>query len=392
MEILDFFELQKETAQELLVLQSSLRLAIKTIIITVLRHKNPDSGYSGEAIYLHVIIDHQDIRRFYVGQTSNLANRLQKCHMDFRHRRNRPSLHYYAMDHSREDYYVTLAYIPNQEGCEQLGVYSPQRLFQNIVEMWCSLMLRTLSEKYLDEFLPPDIKQRDKESEYLNALLPLNVRLPLAQDTRPDWAELREVLLNSRDHLCRKYYLETLKRRYSKDLTVLKYERLIKERYKKLDTPPTPSRTPSGFTLPSTPPGKSNQVHQRPGLGDINGAHPITPPSTIHRAVTDSVGHIVGPNTGVDPPQIGYGARGTNEAKRKRKGFEETPSKPPRGEDAKRMRFLDTNSKQAIGDGSIQQTTVRELDFTKDVGGWSLDDVIFSWSSQEDGGTDTEEW
>jgi hypothetical protein len=381
-EILDFFELQEETPQELLVLQTSLRLVIKTIIITVLRHKNADLGYSGAAIYLHVVIDRQRIQRFYVGQTLNLADRLQKCHMDFRHRRINPSLHYYAMDHSCEDYYVTLAYIPDQEGCEQLGVHSPQRFFYNILEMWCSLMLRTLSEKYLDEFLPPDIKQRDKESEYLNTQLPLNVRLPLAQDTRPDWAEPREVLLNSRDHLCRKYYLETLKRCYPNDRTALKYKRLIEERYEKLDTPPTPGRTP---------PSKGNQTHRRPGLGDVNRTYPITPPPTIPRAETDSAAHSVGPNTGVDPLQIRYGARSANETKRKRKSFEETPSKPPRGEDAKRTRFPDVHSKRAIGDGGIQRTTVRKLDFTQDVGGWSLDDVKFSWSSQGEGGTDTEE-
>ena len=334
-----------------------------------------DLGYTGAAIYLHVVIDHQSTQRFYIGQTSNLAARLQKYHMNFRHRRKEPSLHYYAIDHSIDDYYVTLAYIPDPEGHKHLGVSSPI-LFRNLLEMWCCLMFRTLSNIHLNEFLPPDINIRDRETEHLN------LQVPLEHDRPYDWAKTRDALRDSPDPLRRKYYLDCLKRYYHKDPTVLEYERLIEEHCKGRDAPSTPRRTSSNSALLSPPPSNINQADQRPGLRYFNEVYAMTPSSTRSRAVTNSAMHSLGQNTSVD--QLKTGPDATDWAKRKRQSFDETPSKPPRGTDAKRMCYSNSDSTEATNDDGIQQMFVSKLNFSKDLEGLSSQDFDYLGSSQEE--------
>lgn len=343
------------------------------------KQRNTDLRYPSAAIYLHIIIDHYSTKRFYVGQANNLAERLKE-HMNFRYRRTNQSLHYHALEQSRDDYFITLAYTPSAESNKPPGV-SPQLLFRNLLEMWCCLMLRTLSKNHLIEFLPPDIEIDDRETEHLN------VRLPLEQGNLFSWPELRDVLRDSPDPLRRGYYLYRITRYRQTDPKVLEYNHLIEERCRKLDAPSTPGRTPLQPTTPSPPPSTIDQAHQKSGLGDVKEVYPITPSSIRSQTVVNSATHSVGENAVADQSSIGCETKIANEEKRKWQSFEDTPSKPPRGKDAKRMCYEGSDSENLVDVDSIQQPSISKLDYNKDLDNLDIEryykDFDYTGLSQE---------
>ncbi|OCK88489.1 uncharacterized protein K441DRAFT_311251 [Cenococcum geophilum 1.58] len=300
--------------------------------------------------------------------------------MNFRYRRTNQSLHYHALEQSRDDYFITLAYTPSAESNKPPGV-SPQLLFRNLLEMWCCLMLRTLSKNHLIEFLPPDIEIDDRETEHLN------VRLPLEQGNLFSWPELRDVLRDSPDPLRRGYYLYRITRYRQTDPKVLEYNHLIEERCRKLDAPSTPGRTPLQPTTPSPPPSTIDQAHQKSGLGDVKEVYPITPSSIRSQTVVNSATHSVGENAVADQSSIGCETKIANEEKRKWQSFEDTPSKPPRGKDAKRMCYEGSDSENLVDVDSIQQPSISKLDYNKDLDNLDIEryykDFDYTGLSQE---------
>lgn len=335
------------------------RPSSEAILTIALRQRNTELRYPSAAIYLHIIIDHYSTERFYVGQANNLAERLKE-HMNFRYRRMNQSLHYHALEQSRDDYFITLAYTPNSESNKRPGV-SSQPLFRNLLEMWCCLMLRTLSKNHLIEFLPPDIEISDRETEHLN------VRLPLEQDDPFSWPEWRDMLRDSPDPLRREYYLYLIKKYHQTDLKVLEYKDLMEKRCRKLDALSTPGRTLLQPATPSLPPSTIDRAHQKSGLGDVKGVYPITPSSIRSQAVVNSATHGVDENAVVDQSSIGCETKIANEVKRKWQSLEDTPSKPPRGKDAKRMCCEGSDSNNPIDVDGIQQPSISKLDYNKDL-------------------------
>jgi len=270
------------------------------------------------------------------------------------------SLHYYALEQSRDDHFITLAYTPSSESNKPPGV-SPQLLFRNLLEMWCCLMLRTLSKNHLIEFLPPDIEINDRETEHLN------VRLPLEQGNLFSWPEWRDVLRDSPDPLRRGYHLDSITRYYQTDPKVLEYKHLIEQRCRKRDALSTPGHTPLQPTTPSLPPSTIDRAHQKSGLGDVKEVYPITPSSIKSQAVVNSATHSVDENAVANQSSTGCGTKIANEIKRKWQSFEDTPSKPPRGKDAKRMCYEGSDSKNLIDVDSIRQPSISKLDYNKDL-------------------------
>ncbi|OCL11756.1 hypothetical protein AOQ84DRAFT_437478 [Glonium stellatum] len=314
--------------------------------------------------------------------------------MDFRHRKEHPSLHYYALNHSDDDYYVTLAYVPKREpfGDPEL---SSDPLFLNLLEMWCCLMFRTLSKRYLIEFLPPDSEIKDRETEHLN------IRLPLEQNTPPDWPMIQDVLRNSPDPLYKKYHLDGLMRYYRNDSVLLEYNRLIEKRCMELDKlsathryksrikkhrmdlgkPSAPSRGPPSPILPRLPLAGISQARRGPRVGDTNGVYAVTPASTVPRAVADSAKHYVGQDAAVNRSQTGYRTRIQRKAKRKWECVEETPSSPPRGQAVNRMYYLNSDYEQGEPSRGVKRATIQKSDSNEEWKGYCTDDLEISLSS-----------
>lgn len=175
-----------------------------------------------------------------------------KEHMDFRHREEKMTLHYYALQRSNHDYYVILSYVPDAETCLDRGIRGDagkvSRLL-DLLEMWCCLMFQTLPEKYLREFLPDDMLIQPNKG--------LNLQLPLrnSDDFSSPWREIRCILAESPDLLHQEYYSwqslrfhhdkNELREHHKRGLDICKKHDGISNRS------PTPSR-PNLLSPPST--------------------------------------------------------------------------------------------------------------------------------------------
>ncbi|KAL2865707.1 uncharacterized protein BJX67DRAFT_173130 [Aspergillus lucknowensis] len=185
-----------------------------------------DSKRSG--VYLHILWRPGKEERFwlYVGQATNVSDRLRTHNDPYRRRRN-PSLHYHVWDSATdmESVFVTLAE-------SDAPVCLRSQLLLNMQEMWMSLIFQTLTPLQLDKFLPESVK-RLWSGNNLNVALPLwqgftggeeqavmedacGGRLSFQQYLRSDdpttrqWAEdARDSfndIRNSPDPILRKYY------------------------------------------------------------------------------------------------------------------------------------------------------------------------------------------
>ena len=147
--------------------------------------------------------------------------------MSFRSRRDSPSLHYYALQRSKRDYFVILSYVPDTKSCQLLGIQQ-SNLFLDLLETWCCLMFGTLSKKYLEEFLPKDIQIPRKSYENLNLKLPL-------QESGSNWYEIRDILLESPDSLYQDYYFDRVLKYHHKAPELIQHQERSREICKKLD-------------------------------------------------------------------------------------------------------------------------------------------------------------
>lgn len=153
------------------------------------------------AIYLNGILGLDKRVRIYVGQATSLRPRIAQ-HLNFRYRRDNPSLHYHALQWSIYNAIGVLAVLPslNMGGHTLPGMDDPA-LLSNLLEMWMGLVFRTLPAAMLKEWIPEGISPKKKEGKE-GVFGGLNIRCPLDQGAgKADWVDLSE----SDDPLVREY-------------------------------------------------------------------------------------------------------------------------------------------------------------------------------------------
>ncbi|KAF3053093.1 hypothetical protein E8E11_005799 [Didymella keratinophila] len=159
-----------------------------------------DLRTDARAIYLNGILGQHKKVRIYVGQASSLRQRIAQ-HLNFRYRRDNPSLHYYALQHSVYNAIGVLAVLPspNMGGHALPGMDDPGLLL-NVLEMWMGLVFRSLPVSMLGEWLPDGVSTTKEGKE--GVFWGLNIRCPLDQgDSKSEWIDLSE----SEDPLMREY-------------------------------------------------------------------------------------------------------------------------------------------------------------------------------------------
>jgi hypothetical protein len=139
--------------------------------------------------------------RIYIGQASNIRLRIAQ-HLNFRHRRDNPSLHYHALQLSIYNSMGLLAILPSPNmGNRILPGMDDPALLLNLLEMWMCLIFRTLPPQTLIEWMPKGIdakRKPGKEGEFGG----LNIANPLDQGAGGRaWVDLS----NSEDALIQDY-------------------------------------------------------------------------------------------------------------------------------------------------------------------------------------------
>jgi hypothetical protein len=180
-------------------------------------------------------------------------------------------------------------------------------------------MFRTLSKKYLEEFLPKDIQIPKKTYENLNLKLPL-------QESGSNWYEIRHILLESPDSLYQDYYLyQSLKYHHNRPELIEHRNRGL-EICKKLDRVTIPGSTPSRPTLPSPPSSAFKPAERRLQPEAAKQIRPSTPSSTKLKAMTNLSMDDVSLDSGPACMEASNVDK-SEQKKRKREFLEETPSK-----------------------------------------------------------------
>lgn len=159
-----------------------------------------DLRTDARAIYLNGILGQDKRVRIYAGQASSLRPRIAQ-HLNFRYRRDNPSLHYHALQRSIYNAIGVLAVLPspNMGGHALPGMDDPGLLL-NVLEMWMGLVFRSLPASMLEEWLPDGVSTTKEGKE--GVFGGLNIRCPLDQgDSRSEWIDLSE----SEDPLVREY-------------------------------------------------------------------------------------------------------------------------------------------------------------------------------------------
>lgn len=159
--------------------------------------------FEGRGIYLNGVLGLDKKVRIYVGQATSIRQRVSQ-HLNFRYRRDNPSLHYHAMQQSIYNAIGLVAVLPSPSmGNHALPGMDCPDLLLNVLEMWTCLIFRTLPPQTLEEWLPSDgtITSRRKsglEGEFGG----LNIACPLDHGERTrDWLDLSD----SDDALIRDY-------------------------------------------------------------------------------------------------------------------------------------------------------------------------------------------
>jgi len=223
--------------------------------LDALKHLGGDLRHEGRAIYLNGILGVDKRLRIYVGQSSNLRVRVAQ-HLNFRYRRDHPSLHYYALEWSIYNVFGVLAVLPSGGyGNAVPGMDHPD-LMMNVLEMWMCLVFRSLPEDTLKEWLPDDILVEKKRLTAKEGIVGgLNVASPLDQGV--EMKEREFVDLSEEDDPVIRDYLkdvqrkkgdglvgEQMKERKTKDVEVDEEERALRKkmyaekarRYQRRDT------------------------------------------------------------------------------------------------------------------------------------------------------------
>jgi hypothetical protein len=183
-------------------------------------------------------------------------------------------------------------------------------------------MFRTLSKKYLEEFLPKDIPIQKTTHEGLN------LKLPLQESGSKNWHELRDIMLESPDSLYQDYYLCQALKYHHHNLELIEHRKRSLEICKKLDRVPIPGSTPSLPSLPSPPP-TFKQAERRLEPEAAKKFQPRTPPSIELMDDTS-------PNSWSSCVEASNVDK-SEQKKRKRESYEETPSRSLRSRPAGRI-------------------------------------------------------
>jgi hypothetical protein len=162
-----------------------------------------DLKFEGKGVYLDGVLGLDRKVRIYIGQATQMRARIAQ-HLNFRYRRDNPSLHYHAMQQSIYNAIGIAAQIPSPNmGNHTLpGMDSPDLLL-NVLEMWMCLVFRTLPKQMLESWLPEDgtINKNRKEGQE-GEFGGLNIACPLDHgDKQREWLDLSE----SDDPLIRDY-------------------------------------------------------------------------------------------------------------------------------------------------------------------------------------------
>jgi hypothetical protein len=162
-----------------------------------------DLKFEGRGIYLDGVLGLDRRMRIYVGQAGSIRSRVGQ-HLNFRYRRDNPSLHYHAMQNSIYNSIGLVAQVPSPNmGNHTLPGMDCPDLLLNVLEMWMCLVFRTLPPQTLEVWLPTDgsVHQGHKsglEGEFGG----LNIACPLDQgEKQREWLDLSD----SDDPLIRDY-------------------------------------------------------------------------------------------------------------------------------------------------------------------------------------------
>jgi hypothetical protein len=139
------------------------------------------------AIYFNGILGVDKRLRMYVGQSGNLRQRVAQ-HLNFRYRRDHPSLHYYALEWSVYNVFGVCAVLPPSSSSSSSSssslVAGMERsgLVMNVLEMWMCLVFRSLPSDTLGEWLPDDeLVDKGRRAAKEGVVGGLNVATPLDQ-------------------------------------------------------------------------------------------------------------------------------------------------------------------------------------------------------------------
>ena len=209
--------------------------------LDALKHLGGDLRHEGRAIYLNGILGVDKRLRIYVGQSSNLRVRVAQ-HLNFRYRRDHPSLHYYALEWSIYNVFGVLALLPSSGYGNAVPGMDDPALLLNVLEMWMCLVFRSLPENTLKDWLPDDVLVDKKKLTAKEGIVGgLNVASPLDQGVEMkerDFVDMSE----ENDPVVRDYLKEVqrkkgdgligenLKERKTKDVEVDEEERALRKK------------------------------------------------------------------------------------------------------------------------------------------------------------------
>lgn len=158
-----------------------------------------DLRFEGRAIYLNGILGLDRRVRVYVGQSTSLRQRVAQ-HLNFRYRRDNPSLHYHALQNSVYNTIGVVAVLPSLGmGNQGLPGMDAPELLLNVLEMWMALVFRALPEQISEVWLPSEAGDERRGNGVFGGL---NVASPLDTGQKErEWVDLSE----SNDILVREY-------------------------------------------------------------------------------------------------------------------------------------------------------------------------------------------
>lgn len=177
-------------------------------------------------IYLHIIWLKADPSQFflYVGQSVEMQTRLDN-HRSPIHRAKHPSLHYYIWDREIMD----KNYAVDERFVFLLATGKVDPLLLNILEMWCCLMLQTLTRNAIAKYLPIHLIAPGAGTH-------LNVGIPLHQAPFSAMIDCHDpTLYHSSDSVVKQYYASLRRRFYELKFSpnaILReyYAKVIRER------------------------------------------------------------------------------------------------------------------------------------------------------------------
>ncbi|CAN9168593.1 unnamed protein product [Alternaria alternata] len=173
---------------QLWTLLSSSSSSSHRLSLDALKHVGGDLRLETRgAIYFNGILGVDKRLRMYVGQSGNLRQRVAQ-HLNFRYRRDHPSLHYYALEWSVYNVFGVCAVLPPfssssfSSSSSLVAGMERSDLVLNVLEMWMCLVFRSLPSDTLGEWLPDDeLVDKGRKTAKEGVVGGLNVATPLDQ-------------------------------------------------------------------------------------------------------------------------------------------------------------------------------------------------------------------